>query len=419
MGGTSYTEADANGSMTIYGGIAGTCAATGSGTCNSCGDTSQPARACNTKSVYSSLPITITFSSDKVLNNARVKITTDAASGTGESSELTFTANAAAGISTSVSLTWGYLCQNDQNFTPTCTTTLLPEANFFNAARKIYLYVDENNDSDFADDGEKKSIDAKLQVLDASSTTINQQDFCIASDASKFGMCGYELAVGDSKFYLQKLFTSSTTEGTSPAKYSSGSPEWYGLAFFPVDVADVNLISNKSIAPQIRQYDSQFGLPDNTVTGLENYKNYCLLMGNVSKAQNIYKYNSINASPVNTCAQPSEVVGMLTDKKCFISTAAFGSEMADQVQLLRKFRNEFLLTNTFGRAFVKTYYKYSPPVAHFIEHSEILKGITRGLLYPFIAMAWLAVNFGMLPVIIILLSAMALIYKRKRAAFHA
>lgn len=423
VGGTSLTESDANGAMTIYGGIAGTCASpNGSGTCSSCVTTTTPAQACNPKSVYGSLPITITFSSDKALNGVKVKITTDSQTVGSESSELAFTTGIiAAGSTSSVNLTWGYLCKNDLSFgNENCTPAVAaPEVNFTTAARKIYLYVDENNDNDFTDDGEKKSIDAKLQHLDPTSSTVNQQIFCTVSDATKVGMCGYELAVGDSKFYLQKLFTSSTVENTSPAKLSSNSPEWYGLAFFAVDVANVNLIANNSLPPQIRQYDSQYGLPDNTVTGLENYKNYCLLMGNVSKAQNIYRFSNDTASPVNTCAQPSEVVGMLTDKSCFISTAAFGSDMADQVQLLREFRNEFLLTNSLGQTFVKIYYKFSPPIAHFIERSEILKAVTRGVLYPFIALAWIALNLGILPILVILFGATVLIYQRKRASIHA
>jgi hypothetical protein len=141
-------------------------------------------------------------------------------------------------------------------------------------------------------------------------------------------------------------------------------------------------------------------------------------MGNVSKAQNIYKFSNDTASPAVTCAQPSEVIGMLSDKSCFISTAAYGSDMADQVQLLRQFRNEFLLTNSFGKSLVKLYYQFSPAVAQFIENSEFFKAMTRGLLYPFVGMAWLAVNFGIIPILALLFGAMALIF-RKRIIAHA
>lgn len=67
---------------------------------------------------------------------------------------------------------------------------------------------------------------------------------------------------------------------------------------------------------------------------------------------------------------------------CFIATAAYGSYMADDVMVLRAFRDEVLMSNPVGRAFVKFYYQVSPPVANFIAQSEGLRATTRVVLAP-------------------------------------
>ena len=69
---------------------------------------------------------------------------------------------------------------------------------------------------------------------------------------------------------------------------------------------------------------------------------------------------------------------------CFIATAAYGSYLHPQVQKLRHFRDNHLLTNVPGRAFVTLYYRYSPPLAEFIARHAFLRGMTRMFLTPII-----------------------------------
>ncbi len=71
---------------------------------------------------------------------------------------------------------------------------------------------------------------------------------------------------------------------------------------------------------------------------------------------------------------------------CFIATASYGHD-SGEVGLLCKFRDECLLTNPLGTAFVNAYYKLSPPIADFIRESEPLKAAVRVALKPLVAVA--------------------------------
>jgi hypothetical protein len=77
---------------------------------------------------------------------------------------------------------------------------------------------------------------------------------------------------------------------------------------------------------------------------------------------------------------------------CFIATAAYGTPMAEEIQILRQFRDVYLLTNPLGQALVDVYCTVSPPIAAFITEHPGLKPIVRVGLVPAVAMSTLAVN---------------------------
>ena len=65
---------------------------------------------------------------------------------------------------------------------------------------------------------------------------------------------------------------------------------------------------------------------------------------------------------------------------CFIATAAYGTPTAEQIDVLREFRDVVLLKSTVGSQFVALYYQFSPPIADFIAGNELLRTLIRELL---------------------------------------
>jgi endonuclease YncB( thermonuclease family) len=88
---------------------------------------------------------------------------------------------------------------------------------------------------------------------------------------------------------------------------------------------------------------------------------------------------------------------------CFIATAAYGSPIDPHVKILRKFRDEYLVTNKLGRGFVNLYYSYSPKLAKLISKHEILKAVTRICLWPIVGLSWVILKIGLETTLIVIM----------------
>ncbi|MCW3991025.1 MAG: Ig-like domain-containing protein [Candidatus Bathyarchaeota archaeon] len=73
---------------------------------------------------------------------------------------------------------------------------------------------------------------------------------------------------------------------------------------------------------------------------------------------------------------------------CFIATATYGSELSPQVQFLREFRDNTVLSTFAGSSFMTAfngfYYSFSPGVASTISDNGVLRQVMKIVLYPLI-----------------------------------
>lgn len=151
-----------------------------------------------------------------------------------------------------------------------------------------------------------------------------------------------------------------------------------------------------------------------TLTGLENGVTYIIAVSALAQATyyiNVTAYDSTgdpdHESEFSTevdvplgdatesglsgsmTAIPEQVVPypQLSGEGCFIATAAYGSYDAAQVQALRDFRDQYLLTHDPGRSFVRWYYRNSPAAARYLEAHQEWKPIISALLAPLVLLA--------------------------------
>jgi hypothetical protein len=391
----------------IYGGMAGTCPSPStSATCNTCVDTNTPIRACNPKSINPSLVVTVGFTSAVAITNGTIELRTSTTGATGGTVLKQTTITLAAGGSGSISTTWGEICAADASMNNN-SNCIGSAANIksFDAGRTLALGIDEGTNG--LDPAEYATIPIFYQYVDATSAA-NTQTYLTTCDGSSKGSCGFTLKPGDEKLYVDGFFTAGTA-GSAPTQ-DPNMPAWLGVAFFSSNATGVTPVTiSNSHDPVIKLYDANFGLTDSKIDGLENDVKTCVVMGNINKAYNIYYYTTTAADATKMCATPSQVVGLLEDKHCFISTAAFGSDMAPEVQMFREFRNRFLLTNSLGKDFVKSYYKFGPIAADIISKNETLRTVTRGALYPLLGFSYLALNYGFAAALLALLASLILL----------
>jgi hypothetical protein len=88
---------------------------------------------------------------------------------------------------------------------------------------------------------------------------------------------------------------------------------------------------------------------------------------------------------------------------CFIATAAYGSPLHPHLDILRDFRDRYLIPSKLGHLLVEFYYRYSPFVADVIAKHKALKVVVRVSLLPLVAFSYSLLHFGPVKIAVMLL----------------
>jgi hypothetical protein len=108
----------------------------------------------------------------------------------------------------------------------------------------------------------------------------------------------------------------------------------------------------------------------------------------------------------------SSTTGSGGEGNCFIATAVYGSYLDPRVQILRNFRDRYLVTNQAGQAFVQLYYAYSPSVATFLDQHDTLKIFARSTLT--LIVYTIQFPYASASISLLLLSCVIIIARKKR-----
>lgn len=380
----SAVETAGDGAITVFGGWAGACSGSTLSTCDSCATlTTLGARAeCNERSIHDSLLLEVSFTIDAA-PPAGSSIIAKADDTTISVAEKSTTLT--AGTTLYARISWTQLCGGS------CTSSPI--------GKPVSLRVGVSNGSDTSTFSADKTISVNIKTLTSPMpfyTPCNTEPF---TPVAGEGFCWFEMTPGDEKAYFNRT---GLKLGRSDINHSGGPAE-IKFKYLRVYAADATLSADFSgINPAEAIYQDfliqnmasvKSGVERDYIDGLVNDTTYMFAIATVDQAENVFSFSN-PAIPQNDTtygtmrvAKPQEVYGLLEKQSCFIATAAYGHQWDPQVNILRQFRNNFLLTNPIGTAFVKFYYAVSPPIANFIATNETLKTMVRRALSPVV---WLS-----------------------------
>ena len=69
-----------------------------------------------------------------------------------------------------------------------------------------------------------------------------------------------------------------------------------------------------------------------------------------------------------------------TSSDCFVATAAFGTPLQAEIQILREWRDNELSFSIAGRQFIDIYYKVGPHLARLVEKNKFIARISRSII---------------------------------------
>lgn len=406
---------------TIFGGYTGDiggCAVgtrTSTSTCSSCdgsaGSSGNP-RWCNLTSIHKDLILSITLQSPTAATfqgtpRVYAKLSGGGITTTSFAPDNATQPSLAVNQPFTIEIKWSTLCSNAKS-DANCTTSF--------SGVTLSVGIDNNNDGDLEEKVDFTLVLRSLSVDAATSAAVTNCPGTTIADSTQ-GICDYSVAAGDQKVYLMNYAASGYDLNTSDSNVKYDRIAMFYQKFASATGANAQAVKNNSENVMLTLKSNSPEPPSvldlGRIRGLDNDVTYCFALANVDQAGNIMYFpdQTILGTASKVCAMPSQVVGLLDDKHCFIATATYGSQMAPEVQAFREFRNKYLLTNAFGKSLVKTYYKFGPEAAEWISHSEALRATSVMGLWPILLFVKLSLLIGIIPATLVALFGTALLAK--------
>jgi hypothetical protein len=397
----SASTINSNGTAIIRGGVAGLQSACddtdADATCNNCSSATSTTSMCNTNRIHTNLELRITFKVEGevsgILNFGYYNGSTYTPLTLESGSTTTTLAKDSEGVAV---IKWSTLC-GATSISATCSTVIDGTTNS-SASLTFYIGLMDSDDTELDDQNKRASFTAYITSYTTTSTS-NDAIFP-ESEATNRTINAFYAQAGD-----EKIFIVDPTPGTNcPDTGITNNDIVKFRVFYREDTNTRNVVlSDPSFDMNL---DSTCNITsENFIDGLTNGATYVLRGAGVDEANNVLYFQGDSAVPssdtsifTGNCqsvtsivadanceyaAQPGDVQGLLNEKfQCFIASAAFGSPFAPMVQDLRKFRDRFLMSSSWGKKFVHNYYNLSPPMARWIENHPNAKFAARVLLLP-------------------------------------
>ena len=413
----SVVEGAGTSSITVYGGVAGAVSACSStatdATCDNCkliggetdGDTNLV--ACNKRRIHPDLQLAIYVSSDAIDGRAAI---TDSDGGTALTT-ISASTGLTKGTVGTILITWRTLCA--ALFTAASdagdATNCIPAGDQVSGTFRVG--ISSTDDGDTLLNGSKdeyRSITVIVRreigqgTTEAGPSLAKNCDDDSTGDPA-IGICRFEMGAGDEKAVVKSMralngFPSSTNTQFKNVRFLF-STRGFQYIHAGSDYIDLPISGTDT---------TTFSVSPKRIEGLTNDTEYFFKAAVVDAAGNVGYYSasaddtdcSVASDTLCRRVTPSEVVGVLSNTNCFIATAAYGGRSKNatfghEVEVLRDFRDQYLMNTSLGRAFVRAYYIASPPLALAIVDRPAIRAAVRGLLTPFVLFAELAMNRGL------------------------
>ncbi|NAS89549.1 hypothetical protein C4E24_07445, partial [ANME-1 cluster archaeon AG-394-G21] len=170
-----------------------------------------------------------------------------------------------------------------------------------------------------------------------------------------------------------------------------------------------------------------FNVTVNQKVNVSWYLNESLLFTDENVTEANYWLHAIvvgehNVSAIATNANGTDIQTWVwnveTPSPCYIATATYGTPLDSNINVLRDFRDDVLMTNPLGEAFVSTYYATSPPIADALRENDGLRAATRlSLITPLVYFSGIMLNgfwFVLLMLLLGLAAAVLLLREDKK-----